>query len=68
MTSDLHGLNQQTVSRIRARVTRAIAKLAPNYINIPSTVKEEVAQRRLNLKDKAFSLSLFLNLQGHRTV
>lgn len=39
---DIHGLSQATVSRICAKVARAIAKLANDKIKMPATVQDEV--------------------------
>lgn len=40
---DMSGLHKSTVCRIIHRVTRAIAKLRPHYINLPANDEEKLA-------------------------
>lgn len=40
---DMAGLHKSTVCRIIQRVTRAIAKLRPQYINMPATDEDRLA-------------------------
>lgn len=42
---DLHGLSQPTVSRICARVARALAKQAKAFITMPQTLEEKIIMK-----------------------